>query len=46
VGRRRLVTDPRAAYQGRDAVSQREIRRRSKKGRDGGLGKGKAGGLQ
>lgn len=42
MGRHRVVTKPRAAHQSRDAVSQKEIQRRSKKGRDGRLGKGKA----
>lgn len=41
-----MVTDPRAAHQSRDAVSQGEIWRRSRKGRDGRLGKGKARGQQ
>ena len=46
MGRHRVVTDPRAGHQSRDAVSQGEIQRRSKKGRDGRLGKGRARGQQ
>lgn len=46
MGRHRVVTETRTAHQSRDAVSQGEIQRRSKKGRDGGLGKGKARGQQ
>lgn len=46
MGRHRVVTDPRAAHQSRDAVSQVELWRRSKKGRDGRLGKGKVRGQQ
>lgn len=37
-----VVADPRAAHQSRDAVFQGEIWKRSKTGRDGRLGKGKA----
>lgn len=46
MGRHRVVTDPRAAHQSRDAVSQGRIQRRSKNDRDGRLDKGKTRGQQ
>lgn len=46
MGRHRVVTNPRAAHQRRNAVFQGEIQRRSKNERDGRPGKGKTRGQQ